>query len=95
MEKVFDQYRDELTHEGMVYLNVKVVPNAQRTQFMGFLVGVEGQKVLKIKVAAVPEKGKANAELCRFFAAGFGVAKSKVKVVQGQMSQWKVLKVIA
>ncbi|MGE3340427.1 MAG: DUF167 domain-containing protein [Candidatus Altimarinota bacterium] len=54
----------------------------------------EGEKVWKIKVAAVPEKGKANAELCRYIAKLFEVSKSSVVVSQGEASQRKVVKIL-
>jgi uncharacterized protein (TIGR00251 family) len=43
----------------------------------------------KVKVAAVPEKGKANRALCEFLAERFGVAKSRVRIVAGETSPIK------
>ena len=86
-------YRDLLQRDGILYLNIKVIPKASRTEFVELMEGPEGGEVLKIKVAAVPEKGKANAELCRFLAGEFGVRKSGVSVVSGKMSQRKVVKI--
>ncbi|MDP2691857.1 MAG: DUF167 domain-containing protein [bacterium] len=92
MDKEFDSYRHDLAQEGMVYLNVKVIPKAQKTELAGVLIGAEGEEVLKIKVVAVPEKGKANKALCDYLAKVFGVSKSQVSVVRGQTSQRKVVK---
>jgi len=44
---------------------------------------------LKVAVRAAPEKGKANAELERVLAAFFGVSRGKVRVVSGQTSRRK------
>lgn len=69
----------KLAAEGRLVLQVKVVPKSARNEFVGEMA--EG--VWKVKVAAVPEKGKANAALCTFLAAEFGVAQKNVEVVSG------------
>ena len=45
-------------------LKVKVIPRSRKTEFAGEME--DGS--VKIKVAAVPEDGKANKELCSFLA---------------------------
>jgi hypothetical protein len=47
----------------------------------------------KVKVAAAPEKGKANRALCAFLAEKLGVAQSKVHIVAGETSQLKRIRV--
>ena len=59
----------------LIYLNTKAIPNAQKTELVEKMTGPEGEEIWKIKVAAAPEKGKANKELCRFFAEYFQVPK--------------------
>jgi uncharacterized protein (TIGR00251 family) len=66
-------------------LNIKVVPKSSRNQ----IVEVQADGTLRIKVAAAPEKGKANAALCDFLAKQFGVPRSSVEVVAGHASQRK------
>lgn len=66
-------------------LSVKVVPKSSRNE----IVEVQADGTWRIKVAAAPEKGKANAELCEFLAKEFGVARSKVEVVTGHASPRK------
>ena len=66
-------------------LSVKVTPKSPRNQ----IVEVQADGTWRIKVAAAPEKGKANAELCDFLAREFGVARSQVEVVAGHTSQRK------
>lgn len=76
------------------YLSVKVIPNAAKTELIEVLPLPENEQVVKIKVAAVPEKGKANKELCRYLADFFDVPKSQVSVTQGATNQRKIVKVI-
>ena len=45
-------------------LRVKVIPKSSRTE----LAGILDDGTWKIKVAAVPEKGKANRAVCEFIA---------------------------
>jgi uncharacterized protein (TIGR00251 family) len=46
---------------------------------------------LKVKVAAVPEDGKANEELCRILTSHYGV--SDVAVIAGKTSTRKMVRV--
>jgi uncharacterized protein (TIGR00251 family) len=68
---------------------VKVVPKSSRTELVGYLP----DGTWKVKVAAAPEKGKANRALCEFLAEKLGVAKSKVHIVAGETSQLKRIRV--
>ena len=68
-----------------VRINVKVVPRSARNQ----IVDLQADGTWRIRIAAVPEKGKANAELCDFLARELGVARAQVQVVAGHSSQRK------
>lgn len=68
-------------------ISVKVIPKSVRNE----IVEVQADGTWRVKVAAVPEKGKANAELCSFLAKEFGVGRSNVEVVSGLTSQRKVV----
>ena len=83
------QFRARLLVEGALSLRIKVIPKSQRTE----AVGVMADGALKVKVAAVPEKGKANAELCAFLARAFDVPKGHVSVVAGETSHNKVVRI--
>lgn len=73
------------TKEGICF-RVKVIPKASRSD----LVGIENDE-LKIRLAAVPEKGEANDALLRFAAELFGISLSRVVLVQGEKSRHKRL----
>ncbi len=72
-----------------VYLRVKVVPNSSRDE----VVGVLGD-ALKVKVAAVPEGGKANRAVEELLAKVLGVSKKSVEVVAGMTQARKVVRVV-
>ena len=49
--------------------------------------------MLKVKVAAAPERGKANAALAAFLAKQLGIRKNAVTIVSGQTSPVKQIEV--
>jgi uncharacterized protein (TIGR00251 family) len=71
-----------------VLLRVKAVPGASRDQVAGLL----GDR-LKIRVAAPPEGGKANAAICELVAKALGRGKRDVTVESGATNPEKVLRV--
>ena len=70
-------------------LRVKVVPKSSRNEILGPMA----DGTLKVKIAAAPEKGKANAELCAFLARHYGVPKSAVTILSGASSPRKLVRI--
>jgi uncharacterized protein len=70
-------------------LRVKVIPKSVKTEIAGELA----DGTLKIRIAAAPERGKANAELCAFLARDLGVPKSNIEVISGHTSPLKLIRV--
>ncbi len=64
--------------DGAVVFTAKVVPGSSRTCLCGLLDGM-----VKVKVSAAPEKGKANHCLIAFLAKELGVKKNAVTIVSG------------
>ena len=67
-------------------LNIKAVPGSSKTEF----TGVKDNR-LRIRIAAAPEDGKANAELIAFLAKSLGCPKSEIKLQSGERSRLKVI----
>lgn len=67
-----------------LYLAVQVQPRSRRTE----IVGIHAER-LKIKITAPPVDGKANAEMVKFLAKLFKVAKSQVQLMSGETSREK------
>ena len=67
---------------------VKVVPGSSRTKITGTLDGM-----LKIKVAAPPEKGKANRELIQCISDLFGIRRQQVTILAGTTNPVKQLQI--
>jgi uncharacterized protein (TIGR00251 family) len=70
--------------EGGVVFLTKIVPGSSRTCVCGLLDGM-----LKIKISAPPEKGKANRCLLEFLAKQLGVKKNAVSIISGQTNPIK------
>jgi uncharacterized protein (TIGR00251 family) len=73
---------------GGVAFEVRVQPRASRTE----VAGTHGEAV-KIRLAAPPVEGAANAELVAFLAKQLGVSKSAVRIVKGERGRNKVVEV--
>jgi uncharacterized protein (TIGR00251 family) len=71
-----------------VIFSVKVVPRSSKTAIVGLLGGM-----LKIKLAAAPEKGKANESLVEFLADTLGVKKNTVSITSGLTSPVKTIQI--
>ena len=67
-------------------LRVKVIPRSAKTE----IAGTMADGTLKIRIAAPPEKGKANDELARFLAAHYGVA--RVEIISGHTASLKIVR---
>ncbi len=77
---------NEKSRPGSRWLPVRVTPNASRNEITGFREGA-----LQVKVAAPPEKGKANREFIDFLSGALGIKKSAVSIVKGQTSRNKTI----
>ena len=69
-------------------LTLHIQTGAKRTE----AIGLHGE-ALKIKLAAAPIEGKANATLLKFIAKRFDVPLSQVVLKQGAKSRHKVIEV--
>jgi uncharacterized protein YggU (UPF0235/DUF167 family) len=58
-------------------------------------MGLMGDGRFKVRVAAPPEDGKANAALIEFVATALGIRKSAIRLVAGKSSRDKILEVEA
>ncbi len=76
------------TRDGIL-LNLRVSPGAKHSA----IGGPYGESAFKLKVAAPPAEGKANAEAERFLAELLGIPRSNVTVVRGASSRDKTVRV--
>lgn len=75
--------------EGGVTLSVRAQPGARKTSIIG-IYGEGDNAQLKIAVQAPPIEGRANSALAEFLSKLFSVPKSKVELINGELSRSKV-----
>ncbi|MFT3848937.1 MAG: DUF167 domain-containing protein [Propionivibrio sp.] len=75
---------------GRTTLTLHIQPGAKRTE----VAGTHGD-ALKIRLAAPPVDGKANAALIEFVADRLGLVKTAVSLKSGQTSRRKILEITA
>ena len=71
---------------GTLFLDIKAVPGASKTEFAGIK-----DKRLRVRIAAAPEDGRANAELAAFLAKATGCPKRDLRLASGEKSRLKTI----
>jgi uncharacterized protein (TIGR00251 family) len=69
-------------------LAIKAVPNAPRSEVIGWL-----GDALKVKVHAPPVEGRANEVLCEFLAETLDLPRRAVTVLRGDTSRQKIIRI--
>lgn len=72
-------------------LRLRVTPNAGRDAIEGFERLADGTEVLRIRVAAVPDKGKANTAVIALLAKALGLPRSALQLVAGETARLKTI----
>lgn len=69
-------------------LAIKAIPNAPRSEVVGWL-----GEALKVKVHAPPVEGRANEALCEFLAEELALPRRAVTVLRGDTSRQKTVRI--
>ncbi len=69
-------------------IKIKVIPNAKKAEV------IQEKNLLKVKVDAPAQKGKANKRLIEILAEHFNIPKSKIRIIKGQKSHEKIIEII-
>ena len=86
MNNYIEEIKEELSKKNPLYIKVKVRAKANKTEFFDKL----DNSIYKIRVSAVAEKGKANAELEKFLKKTFKL--KEVQIVSGGRDNVKLLR---
>ncbi|MFC1655534.1 DUF167 domain-containing protein [Patescibacteria group bacterium] len=73
------------------YLRIKVLPKSAKNE----VVDIMDDETIKIRIKAVPEKGKANKELISFLSKELEMPKEKFDIISGKHDQLKLVKIIS
>jgi uncharacterized protein (TIGR00251 family) len=74
--------------DNRVRISVYVQPRASKTAIAGMHDGA-----IKIRLAAPPVDGAANAALIEFIAGKVGIARSRVRLVSGASARRKIIEI--
>ena len=77
--------------DGGIEIAVRLTPKSSADRLEGVETDDAGRSHFKARVRAVPDKGAANAALCKLAATAFGVPKGAVTLVSGSTSRLKRL----
>ncbi len=69
-------------------LKIKVIPKASKNEIVGYK-----EDVLRVRLVAVPEKGKANEALITFLAKSWHLPKSAFSILSGETSRNKTVRI--
>lgn len=72
---------------------VHLTPKAAHNKIEGWAVDQKGQKILCVKVTAVPENGKANEALIKLLSQTLRISKSQITITRGATSRKKSLEI--
>lgn len=71
------------------YLRIKVTTKQPKTEYINTL----DDGTIKIRLKAVPEKGRANEELIRFLAEALAVRKDTIEIIAGASDTVKLVRI--
>jgi uncharacterized protein (TIGR00251 family) len=74
-----------------VRLAIRLTPRGGREAIDGWAVDGDGRPYLKVRVAAPPVEGAANAALIAFLAKSLGVSRSSLAIVSGAGARLKLI----
>ena len=77
-----------------VRLAVRLTPRGGREAIDGWVVDGDGRRYLKVRVAAPPVEGAANAALIAFLAKTLGVSRSSLTLVSGAGARLKLIDIV-
>lgn len=73
-------------------LLVKLTPKAAQDRIGEWAETEKGEKILKVYVTAVPEKGKANDALIALLSKAWKIPKSSIEIIKGGTDRLKTLR---
>lgn len=79
--------------EDRIRFEVRLTPNAGRDDVSGIGADADGKTHLKVRVTAIPEKGKANNALIALLSKTLRVPKGSISIVSGETSRVKTVEI--
>lgn len=74
-------------------ISLHIIPKASKSELVGWIEAPDNKKALKVRIAALPEEGKANKALLKFLAKTWDIPVSDLELIGGEQSRHKRLKI--
>lgn len=74
-------------------LTVHLTPKASHNKIEGWAEDEKGRKILRIKVTAVPEDGKANEALIKLLSKTLHISPSQISLIRGATARIKQVEI--
>jgi uncharacterized protein len=84
-----DGLRRRLLQNGSIVIDARVSPRASASE----ITEIQSDGLLKVRLNAIPERGKANEELVTLLAKSFEVPRSGIQILSGETSQRKRVRI--
>jgi|TARA_R100000455_G_C6258904_1_gene114475 uncharacterized protein (TIGR00251 family) len=76
------------------FLDIRLTPGAAQNRIEEIFMDGDGRVRLKVKVTAIPEKGKANEALVKLLAKSLKCGKGRIEVAAGKLDRNKTVLVL-
>ncbi len=74
------------------YLRIKVLPKSSKNEVTEIMTDDTGEQTIKIRIKAIPEKDRANAELIKFLSGELNIPKENIHIISGKRTQLKLIR---
>ncbi len=79
--------------DGALLLSLRVTPNAGIDRIDGVERRDDGSEVLRVRVRAVPDKGRANAAVIAMLSRTLDMPRSAIALVSGETARLKTVRI--
>lgn len=72
-----------------VKIHLKVIPNSSKNEICDIIHDSTGQHLLKLKITAIADNGKANKALIKFLSKEWNISSSNIEILSGHTARVK------
>lgn len=74
-------------------ITIKLTPNSKKNEITGWDDNNSKEKILKVRVTAIPEDGKANKALIALLSKHWKIPKTAIKIIRGETNRLKTIEI--
>ncbi|AFB26894.1 MULTISPECIES: DUF167 domain-containing protein [Rickettsia] len=85
-----DKFYNYNSSSHQALLSFKVKPNSKQNLISNFVI-INNIPYLKLSIKAIPEQGKANAEIINYLAKEWKLSRSNIEIIKGHTHSLKTI----